>query len=244
MFYFYPTGNKILTMDQGLRSYLIPYMQKCYLIVKSILLLANMTTGHYVCSVKRKIHKLDIIKSGYNLFYDKGYGVTGVSEITDKTGIPKGSFYNHFKSKEEFGIAVLDFYIVNNLNFLNNSLLNDDRSPLSNLKKFFRDVIEMQEKVLNCSKGCLMGNITMELADVNRNFQEKVCEGFDSATSIFTECLEKAININEIRRFNDVEMLARFIVNSWQGASLRMKADKSTKPLWDFYNMIFKRFLN
>ncbi len=68
-----------------------------------------MTTGHYVCRLKRKIHKQDIIQSGYELFYDKGYGVTGISEITEKIGIPKGSFYNHFKSKEEFGIAVLDF---------------------------------------------------------------------------------------------------------------------------------------
>ena len=107
--------------------------------------------------MKRKIHKEDIIQSGYDLFYEKGYGVTGISEITDRIGIPKGSFYNHFKSKEEFGVAVLDFYMNGNKENLSNALLNDDRSALANLKKFFLDFIEMQENVLFCSKGVLDG---------------------------------------------------------------------------------------
>jgi TetR/AcrR family transcriptional regulator, transcriptional repressor for nem operon len=202
-----------------------------------------MTTGHYICIMKRKILKEDIIKSGYDLFYDKGYGVTGISEITEKIGIPKGSFYNHFKSKEEFGIAVLDFYIISNIDYLVSSLLNEERSPLSNLKKFFKDFIEMQENVLQCSKGCLMGNIAMELADVNSNFQKKSKYGFDSVTKVFTKCLENSKVKNEIHAHLEVESIANFIVNSWQGASLRMKADKSTKPLRNFYNMIFNNLL-
>jgi TetR/AcrR family transcriptional repressor of nem operon len=113
-----------------------------------------MTTGHYICSVKRKIHKQDIILSGYDLFYDKGYGVTGISEITERIGIPKGSFYNHFKSKEEFGIAVLDYYVKDNQEYLRMTLLNDKYSPLTNLRNFFENFIELQENVLHCSKGC------------------------------------------------------------------------------------------
>ena len=202
-----------------------------------------MTTGHYICSVKRKIHKQDIIQSGYDLFYDKGYGVTGISEITERIGIPKGSFYNHFKSKEEFGVAVLDFYMSGNKEYLRNALLNNERSPLSNLKKFFTDFIEMQDNVLHCSKGCLMGNMTMELADVNETFQEKAKAGFENATGYFETCLENAKLQNEISEDTDVSLMANFIINSWQGAALRMKADKTIDSLWKFYNVIFDNLL-
>jgi len=203
-----------------------------------------MTTGHYFCSVKRKIHKEDIIQSGYDLFYEKGYGITGISEITEKIGIPKGSFYNHFKSKEEFGVAVLDSYLTNSHQYLSRALLNDDRSPLNNLKKFFSDYIEMQENELHCTKGCLMGNMTMELADVNANFQEIAKDGFASTTAIFESCLTNAKSQGEIREDTDVKLLAQFIINSWQGATVRMKADKNSDALRNFYEIIFTQLIN
>lgn len=202
-----------------------------------------MTTGHYVCKVKRKIDKEDIIKSGYDLFYDKGYGVTGISEITSKIGIPKGSFYNHFKSKEEFGVAVLDYYVVNNLDFLNASLLSEAHSPLTNLKKFFLDYIDLQENVLGCSKGCLMSNMTMELADRVDPVQESAKIGFEKASAVFELCLENAVLSKEINEDTETSLLANFIVNSWQGASIRMKADKTTEPLWMFYRILFDKLL-
>lgn len=202
-----------------------------------------MTTGHYICKVKRKIHKQDIIQSGYDLFYDKGYGVTGISEITERIGIPKGSFYNHFKSKEEFGIAVLDYYMSGNKEFLKESLLNDKYTALENLKKFYNDFIEMQESVLHCSKGCLMGNMTMELADVNETFQKRAQEGFESTAAIFEACLQKAKEQKEISENTDVHLMANFVINAWQGAALRMKADKTTDALRETYKVIFEKLL-
>jgi len=202
-----------------------------------------MTTGHYVCSVKRKINKEDIIQSGYDLFYEKGYGVTGISEITERIDIPKGSFYNHFKSKEEFGIAVLDYYMSGNIKFLKKSLLNENQSPLENLKKFFKDYIELQEKDLGCTKGCLMGNLTMELADVNKLFQERAKEGFESVSGVFNNCLQNAVSAGELSQDVNTSELSNFIINSLQGATVRMKADKNTDSLRNFYNMIFQKLI-
>ena len=202
-----------------------------------------MTTGHYFCSVKRKIHREDIIQSGYELFYEKGYGVTGVNEITAKIGIPKGSFYNHFKSKEEFGIAVLDYYLSSNQVLLKEVLLNNKNSPLTNLKKFFVNFIEIQENVYHCSRGCLMGNMTTELADVNATFQEKAKSGFENATAVFETCLENAKELEEVSKELDTQQTAYFLINSWQGAVLRMKAEKNTEPLNNFYRVIFNQVI-
>lgn len=193
--------------------------------------------------MKRKIYREDIIQSGHDLFYEKGYGVTGVSEITERIGIPKGSFYNHFNSKEEFGIAVLDYYLVNNQNVLKDTLLSNKNTPLTNLKKFFVSFIEIQENVYHCTRGCLMGNITIELADINTSFQERTKAGFENAIAIFETCLENAKELEEVSQEFDTKLMANFIFNSWQGAVLRMKADKTTVPLNDFYKVIFNQVI-
>lgn len=189
--------------------------------------------------MKRKINKEDIIQSGYDLFYEKGYGVTGINEITAKIGIPKGSFYNHFKSKEEFGITVLDYYLNSNQDLLKETLLNSKNSPLNNLKKFFVNFIEIQENVYHSTRGCLMGNMAIELADVNEIFQERTKAGFKNTTAIFETCLENAKELEEVSKDLDIPQTANFLINSWQGAMLRMKADKTTEPLNNFYKVIF-----
>ncbi len=193
--------------------------------------------------MKRKINKDDILQSGYDLFYEKGYGVTGVSEITGRIGIPKGSFYNHFKSKEDFGIAVLDYYMENNQNLLKSTLLDNKNSPLTNLKKFFVNFIELQENVYHSTRGCLMGNMTTELADINPTFQEKLKTGFENAIVIFETCLEDAKELEEVSKDLDTNQTANFLINSWQGAMLRMKAEKSTEPLNNFYKIIFNQVI-
>jgi len=134
--------------------------------------------------------------------------------------------------------------MIGNLEFLNDALLNEKNSPLTNLKNFFENFIDVQEQVLHCSKGCLMGNMTMELADVNETFQEKAKLGFENSTAIFETCLHNAKLQNEIKEDADVPLLANFIINSWQGAALRMKADKTTDALWKFYHVVFDQLLN
>mgnify|MGYP000132608583 CR=1 FL=1 len=62
--------------------------------------------------MRKRILKEDIINAGMELMLLRGYGGTGIKEITDKLGIPKGSFYNHFKNKEIFGLEVLDHYMT------------------------------------------------------------------------------------------------------------------------------------
>jgi TetR/AcrR family transcriptional repressor of nem operon len=193
--------------------------------------------------MKRKILREDIIKSGYELFYEKGYGVTGISEITEHIDIPKGSFYNHFKSKEEFGLAVIDFYLDNYLHQLKATLFDKKNSPLDNLKKFFVSYIEIQENVYHNSRGCLLGNLTAELADTNHLFQEKIKTGFEKIAAIFLDCLKNAREMEEISREMDIEQTTYFLINSWQGAMLRMKAAKSTEPLFNFYKIIFNQVI-
>lgn len=194
--------------------------------------------------MKRKVYnKEDIIQAGYDLIYNKGYNATSIRDITSKLGIPTGSFYNHFESKEAFGEEVLNFYVKNNSDFLKNVLLDDSGSPLENLKKFFKDIIEVQDKVMKCTKACLLGNMTMELADVHEAFQSQFKSGFNEFTGYFETCLENARDKGEIKKDEDIKELATFIINSWYGALIRMKADKNIDALNNFYHFIFNKIL-
>ena len=59
--------------------------------------------------------KDNILEKGLSLFEAKGYNATGIQEIADAAEIPKGSFYNYFSSKEDFGVAVINFYTEKHL---------------------------------------------------------------------------------------------------------------------------------
>ena len=108
-----------------------------------------MTNGHYICNVKRKIHREDIINTGLQLMFLNGYNATGIKEITDSIAIPKGSFYNHFQNKEEFGLEVLQHYCDNGLRMYRNVLLDDSLSPLERLNIFFDRIISTYEEETN-----------------------------------------------------------------------------------------------
>lgn len=82
-----------------------------------------MTNGHCICSMKRKIFRKDILKAGRDIMFLNGYNATGIKEITDSIEIPKGSFYNHFTSKEAFGLEVLQNYTDNGINWHKKSLI-------------------------------------------------------------------------------------------------------------------------
>ena len=55
-------------------------------------------------------HRDKILNAGLEVFHEHGFHFTGVQNIVDQAGVPKGSFYNHFKSKEALGLEVLDTY--------------------------------------------------------------------------------------------------------------------------------------
>ena len=51
-----------------------------------------------------------LIKCAAELFWKNGYSATGISEILKQTGLPKGSFYFYFKSKDDLATAVTEYY--------------------------------------------------------------------------------------------------------------------------------------
>ena len=94
-----------------------------------------------------------------------------------------------------------------------------------------------------CSRGCPIGNLAQELADLNDTFRERLKQELDGMEAKFVACLQAAMEAHELANDIDPHEAATFILNSWEGALTRMKTEKSLKPLVVFDKMIFGRLL-
>lgn len=202
-----------------------------------------MTTGHYICRVKRKIHRTDILNSGSEIMFLKGYEATGIKEITDSVSIPKGSFYNHFTSKEEFGIEVIERYCNKGAEMFRKTLSNTNQSPITRFDTLFSNIINMYSNNISCEMGCMMSNFSAEMAGKNKQFQKVLDTGFKQWEGIMKTCLDQAIEEGELSKNTDSKLLASFLLNAWHGAIVRMKATGNTHPLQDFKKTIFNTIL-
>lgn len=191
--------------------------------------------------MKRRIDRQDIITAGLDLMFLNGYNATGIKDITDEVGIPKGSFYNHFKSKEDFGLEVLQFYSNRGVKMHEDYLINDkSKSPLERLNSFYSYVISTYKGPSDYKYGCIMSNFSAELGDVNEKFRAVLDHEFKEYERIIKNCLEEAKEIREINSNIDVHKLSSFILNSWHGALVRMKSTGTIDPLNNFKSTIFE----
>jgi len=202
-----------------------------------------MTNGHYICVVKRKINREDILNAGLQLMFVNGYNATGIKEITESIKIPKGSFYNHFTNKEEFGLEVVKMYCDNGIKMYENTFLDKQFAPLERIENFFTRLISVYTDELNFKLGCIMGNFSTELSDTNEKFRILLDEEFDKCECIISLCLQEAQENGHLNKKDDHRQMAAFILNSWHGAMLRMKTTGNSKPLEDCKEMIMTKIL-
>lgn len=78
-----------------------------------------------------------IIASGIQAIISKSYNAVGLNEILAAAGVPKGSFYHFFKSKEDFGVAVVEHFAARAAEHLRTVLRESSRSPLARLRYWF-----------------------------------------------------------------------------------------------------------
>jgi len=169
---------------------------------------------------------------------EKGYNNTGLQEVLKDARVPKGSFYHYFGSKEDFGLAILDRYAQDSEEFLAFHLDNGEIPPLDRLHGFFEAATRRYDAE-GCWGGCLLGNLGQELSDQNQVFRDRVETILGGWQVRFAKCLKEAALRGEIGTDRDADELADFILDSWEGAILRMKVTKTVHPLERFIHVVF-----
>lgn len=192
---------------------------------------------------KKTMKKNEIIRKSIHVIFEKGYNGTGVKDLTDAAGIPKGSLYNYFENKEDYLKEALYLYYNEMSAKQFNILANKSLAPLDRIKNFYATMIEDFEDECNCRFGCFVGNITQEMGGVS-----KVIRGVTN--EIHTEIVQKmkinlaeAVEKGDLPQDKDVDALAEFMVSSWQGALLRIKASHDKKIVDNFYKILVEVLL-
>jgi TetR/AcrR family transcriptional repressor of nem operon len=184
----------------------------------------------------------NLIGVGLELMRKHGYGATGVQEILKAAGVPKGSFYHHFASKEEFAAAVVERYVHLEGEHCQEVLGNTSQAPLRRLRRYFEDLIRTAGQSAPI-QGCLMGTLSLEIAGASSLLQACLSSNFAYWEAIIASVLREAIENDELPKSTKPEALAGFVLNGWEGALLRSQADRSDAPLKDFLHYMFEGFL-
>jgi TetR/AcrR family transcriptional regulator, transcriptional repressor for nem operon len=183
-----------------------------------------------------------ILKAGARIVLEKGFCDTGLAEVLAAAGVPKGSFYFHFKNKEDFGLQLIDSF-AEVLQSSQEKFYRDENLPhLERIRILFRWQTELFRKN-NFIGGCPIGNLSLEMGDRNPAFRKKLNRVFLEMKKNLTAQLEQARKKGEVSDSIDPEETAGFILTSYQGALVQMKVAKSTVPHEIFDRMIFERLI-
>ncbi len=167
----------------------------------------------------------------------KGYNATGVKDIVDAAGIPKGSFYNYFESKEDFVIQALQYSADHCNTIMGETLRDKSLPPLQRIEKFYNErIVEFRE--CDFTLGCFGSNLCIEMGDISLPIGVATEAYFKRFESVLLSCLQEAQDTGDLDKKKNIDNLAKFIYNGWNGAVLRMKASRSPEPLNIFTEML------
>lgn len=174
-----------------------------------------------------------LIRSGTAILTEQGFAAAGIDGILRQVGVPKGSFYYYFDSKEAFGQAVIENYARFFAYKLDKSLLNPQLPPLDRLEAFVADAVQGMEKY-DFRRGCLIGNLGQEVANLPANYRDQLIAILHSWEQRVADCLELARQQGTLEPQADCRALAAYFWAGWEGAVMRAKLNGNAEPLNNF----------
>jgi TetR/AcrR family transcriptional repressor of nem operon len=179
-----------------------------------------------------------ILSAGLDTLHRRGFNATSVQDITEAAGVPKGSFYNHFESKEALGAELVLKYAAERGELLS-VLGNATVAPLSRLRRYFDELCARAE----LSSGCLFANFGLELSHQSPLIRERVAAAFARWSDTVAVVIREAQDAGAISKESSPEALAAFLIHAYEGALLRAKVDNSRAPLDHFLSTAFTKVL-
>jgi TetR/AcrR family transcriptional regulator, transcriptional repressor for nem operon len=174
-----------------------------------------------------------LIRCGVEVLTEQGFMATGIDSILKRVGVPKGSFYHYFASKEVYGLAVLDSYAGYFARRLDRWLLDEALSPLERLVGFVQHSKASMARY-GFRRGCLVGNMGQEVSVLPEGFRDALETVFLDWQRRLSACFDAAKQAGELPRSADCAELAAYFWIGWEGAVLRARLVQSDTPLNTF----------
>lgn len=179
-----------------------------------------------------------LLEQGMAMLLRHGYHDLGIAALLEATKIPKGSFYHHFKSKEDFGLQVIDQYMKEVHAGLDHCLGDESLPPLQRVRRFFEATAEKYRA--DGYLGCLLGGLGQELSGLSESFRRKVEQCFAEIARRIAACLKEAIERGDLPKGTSPRKMAELLVNCWEGAALRTRLRRDPAPLREMLDFYFR----
>jgi TetR/AcrR family transcriptional regulator, transcriptional repressor for nem operon len=193
--------------------------------------------------MSKQATKDNLITVGLELIRSAGYTATGINQILEAAKVPKGSFYHHFATKDEFVLEVIRRYAEGEQTRWEKFLDDSDESALKKLRRYFKDLIATYGRRGGPISGCLLGNLSLEIAGQNEDIRKMLAKAFDAWQGAIAKTIREGIAKEELPKTLKADEVAALIVNNWEGAQARAKTDQNDKPLELFLNSTFNLLL-
>jgi TetR/AcrR family transcriptional repressor of nem operon len=191
----------------------------------------------------RHSYRDKLIASGARTVHQRGFATVGLREITASAGVAQGSFTNHFASKEEFGVAVLDHYFDQIRGVIAATLSNESLRPIDRLHAYF-DAITRLFEADGWRYGCLAGNMALEAAEHSELIRDRLSAIFVDWTLPFSRVIEEARLAGDLHADLDARETGAALLEAWHGAMLRMKIDRAPAALERFRRVTLPALLS
>lgn len=182
-----------------------------------------------------------LMEAGLRTLHTQGFNGCAVQDITQAAGVPKGSFYNHFTSKEALAMAALEQFWANG--DARRALLSDSSiEPVERLRRHFQMLTTALGKI-QYERGCMIGNFSSEMSR-NIEFRERLAKMYSDWTDAVEVCIQDAEAADRLKLPVPAKTIAAFLVSAWEGAVLRSKVELSGVAFDDFEQVVFTSLFN
>lgn len=193
--------------------------------------------------MNQKHSREDIIAQGRELFRLQGYHNTGLSDILRECGIPKGTFYNYFNSKEDFAIEALQNYSSEIQKLISTYTNFKQFSPAKRLQRFYNQLIALNKNE-GSDRGCLLMNFSSELGGLSPKIASVVNEEFSKWLALLSPTIQEAQAEGQLSTSYQAKDIGRYLHLQIFGNMALMKAENSTRQMKQNMDMAFRLLQN
>jgi TetR/AcrR family transcriptional repressor of nem operon len=183
-----------------------------------------------------------LLEAGAQAISAKSFNSCGLAEILSLAGVPKGSFYHYFASKEDFGVALIDRACADYVELLHPVLSDTSRTPIERLRTVFEQSRD-ECVATGAARQCLVPKLALETSQLSEPVHAAVKRAYDKWCAMIAEAIREAQAVGEVAPGQDADRLANVLVMLWEGATIRMQIDRSLQPVEDFFTFVFDSLL-
>lgn len=170
--------------------------------------------------------KANIIHQAAELFNQKGYAGSSISDIMRATGLKKGGIYNHFKSKDELALEAFD-YATNLLSQRIWSVVKTKRNAIERLQAMVASyLIYIDDPPI--VGGCPILNTAIETDDTDSPLRDRALQAMNSSRSLIVRILQQGIQKGEVRSTIEPDTVATIIFSTLEGAIMMSKLERNS----------------